>query len=253
MRLSRRGGFLVLVQLDVELQAAHAREVILARVEEHAVEQRRRGVERRRIAGTQLAVDLDQRFLRSLDRIALQGLADDRAHVVALGEEQRHFYDAGIENLRNLVGGQLGVGFEHDFAGGGVDDVAGSPRAFEVGDVDFDFGDLRLLNIFQNLGVDLAAGVRDFVARLVLDAVGELHAQQVRRLLAGRIERPEKLLVADRDAVGGVERSSECLRRNAGPGRAGKSCPGICACGRCGHRARSSGRIRTRPTIRGRE
>ena len=138
--------------------------------------------------------------------VALQRLADDRSHVVALGEEQRHFDDAGIENLRNLIGSHLGVGFEHDFAGGGVDNVAGSPRAFEVGDIDFDFGDLRLLNFLQNLGVDLAARVSDFVARLVLDAAGQLHAEQVRRLLAGGIERPEKLLVANRDAVGGVER-----------------------------------------------
>ena len=163
--LVERGRFLVLEQLDVELQAAHAREVILARIEEHAVEQSGRGVEGRRIAGTQLAVDFDQGFLRSLDRIALQRLADDRSHVVALGEEQRHFDDAGVEHLRKLVGGQLGVGFEHDFAGGGVDDVAGSPRAFEIGDVDFDFGDLRLLNFLQHRGVDLAAGVGDLVAR----------------------------------------------------------------------------------------
>ena len=64
---------------------------------------------------------------------------------------------------------------------------------------------LRLLNFLQNGSVDLAAGVRDFVARLVLDAVRELHAQQVRRLFAGRIKRPEKLLVADRQAIHGVE------------------------------------------------
>src|SRR5579864_8694263 len=205
--LVETGGFLVLEQFDVELQTAHAGKVILARVEEHAVEQRRGRIERRRIAGTQLAVDFDQRFLRRLHRIALQGLADHRAHIVALGEEQAHLDHAGIENLRNLVGRELGVGFEHDFAGGGVDDVAGSPRAFEVADVNFDFGDLRLLNILQNLGIDLAAGVRDFVSRLVLDAVRELHAQQVRRLLAGRIERPVKFLVANHEAVHGVERA----------------------------------------------
>ena len=60
--VERRGVGLV-VQLDVELHAAHAREIVLARVEEHALEQLGGGVERRRIAGTQLAVDLDQRFV----------------------------------------------------------------------------------------------------------------------------------------------------------------------------------------------
>ena len=130
------------------------------------MEQRRRRIERRRIAGTQLAVDFDQRFLRRLHRIALQGLADDRANIVALGEEQAEFDHAGVENLGKLVGSQLGIGFEQHFAGGRVHDVAGNPCAFEVGDVDFDFADLRLLNFLQSRGIDLASGVRDFVARL---------------------------------------------------------------------------------------
>src|SRR5690606_8292209 len=48
------------VQLDVELHAPDAREVVLARIEEHALEELRGGLEGRRIAGPQLAVDLDQ-------------------------------------------------------------------------------------------------------------------------------------------------------------------------------------------------
>ncbi len=204
--LVETGRVLVLVQFDVELQSAYAREVVLARIEEHAVEQRRRRVQSRRIARTQLAVNLDQRFLRRLHCIALQGLADHRSHIVALGEEQVHLDHAGIEDFRNLIGGQFGVGFQHDFASGGVDDVAGSPRAFEITDVHFDFRDLRLLNVFQNLGIDLSARVRDFVPGLVLDAVRQLHAQQVRRLLAGWVESPEKLLVANGKTVDGIER-----------------------------------------------
>src|SRR5207253_11303165 len=51
---------ILLIELDVELQAAHAAEVILARVKEHAMEERSRGIKRRRIAGAQLAVDLDE-------------------------------------------------------------------------------------------------------------------------------------------------------------------------------------------------
>ena len=53
-----------------------------------------------RIAWTQLAVNLDQRFLRRLHRITLQRLANDRAHVVALREEHVDFNHArGVENL----------------------------------------------------------------------------------------------------------------------------------------------------------
>jgi len=55
---------LALVELDVELQPAYAREVVLARIEEHAFEERSRRVERRRIARPQLAVDLDERLFR---------------------------------------------------------------------------------------------------------------------------------------------------------------------------------------------
>jgi len=56
---------LVFEQLDIELQPAHAREVILARIEEHALEQCRCRIERRRIARAQLAINLNQRFRRS--------------------------------------------------------------------------------------------------------------------------------------------------------------------------------------------
>src|SRR5208283_5462154 len=203
--LLEAGRFLVLEQLDVEFQAAYAREIVFARVEEHALEQCGCRIERGRIAGAELAVDLDQRFRRSRDRIAAQRLADDRAHVVALGEENIHFNDARFENLRELVGRDFGVGFEQNFAGGCVDDVACGPRAFEVGGIDFDFADLRLLNFFQNGMADLAAGVRHFIARLRLDAVRQLHANEIRRLVGCRIERPEELVVANHEAVGGVE------------------------------------------------
>jgi hypothetical protein len=102
-----RGGVLILVELDVELEAADAREVILARVEEHAFEERSRGVKGRRIARAQLAVNLDEGFFRLADGIAAQGVGDDIAHVVALGEEDIDGGDAGFDNLVQLVGGQL--------------------------------------------------------------------------------------------------------------------------------------------------
>ena len=59
----------LVVQLDVELHAAHAREIVLARVEEHALEKLGGGIEGGRIARTQLAVDFDQRFVLRLDRV----------------------------------------------------------------------------------------------------------------------------------------------------------------------------------------
>ena len=72
VRLSSGVCIGLVVQLDVELHAAHAREVVLARVEEHALEQLGGGVDRRRIAGTQLAVDFEQRVVLRLHRIFAQ-------------------------------------------------------------------------------------------------------------------------------------------------------------------------------------
>src|SRR5205823_2884390 len=133
-----------------------ARKVVFPRIEEHSVEQSSRSVERRRITRPQLAVDLNQRFLWSLDRIPLQGLADYGSYVVALGEEQVEFDHAGrIEDLGHLVGGQFRVGFQQDLAGGGVHHVGGNPGAFEIGNIDFDFVDLGFVNFFQDASVDL--------------------------------------------------------------------------------------------------
>ena len=130
-------------ELGVQLQPADAREVVLLRVEEHVLEERPRAVERRRIAGPQAAVDLDQRFLVRVDRILLQRLADDRADLVALGEEDldaidvlllRHRDDARLERLVRL---------EDHLAGRRIDDVGGGEGAFELGVRDLDRLDVR--------------------------------------------------------------------------------------------------------------
>ena len=59
---------------------------------------RRRRFQCRRIAGPQLAVDFDQRFLRRLDRVLAQRLAQHDADVVALREEDRQFGNSGIDD-----------------------------------------------------------------------------------------------------------------------------------------------------------
>ncbi len=98
---------LVLIELDVELQAAYAGEVVLTRIEEHALEERGSCVERRRVAGTQLAVDFDERFFGLAHRVAAESVGDDIAYVIALGEEDLEAGDAGLEDLVQLVGGEL--------------------------------------------------------------------------------------------------------------------------------------------------
>ena len=126
-------------ELGVQLQAADPREVVLLRVEEHVLEQRARAVERRRIAGAQAAVDLDERLFVRADRVLLQRLRQDRADLVALGEEDLDLLDVLLlRHQRSTRVGELLVGLEQHFAGRRIDDVRRGVRAFErfVGDLD---------------------------------------------------------------------------------------------------------------------
>ena len=50
--------------LDVEFQTADARQIKASRIEEHSFEQAISGRHGRRIAGTHLAIDLEQRIDR---------------------------------------------------------------------------------------------------------------------------------------------------------------------------------------------
>src|SRR5215467_13633549 len=60
----------VVPKLDIELQPAYAREIVLTRIEKHAVEERACRLKRGRVAWTHLAIQLDESFLRRLQRIA---------------------------------------------------------------------------------------------------------------------------------------------------------------------------------------
>ena len=63
-------------ELLVHLVAADLREVVALRVEVEVLEQRLRGLTRRRLARTQLAVDVEQRLVLGDRVVLLQGLAD---------------------------------------------------------------------------------------------------------------------------------------------------------------------------------
>ena len=188
------GRVLRFVELDVELQAAYAGEVVLARIEEHAFEQRSGGIERRRIARTQLAVDLDQRFLRLAHRVAAQGVGDDVAHIVAIGEEDLERRHAALGDLVDLVRGQLVVGLEQHFAGGGVDHVGQRHGAIELRGFDLDRGDLVIAQRLEDAGRDLAAGVGNLFA-LDHDGVRRLGTQQVGSLVRILADLPGQLAV----------------------------------------------------------
>src|SRR6185312_13394803 len=197
------GGFLVLIKLDVELETADAREVVLARIEEHALEQSRSGVERRWVTRTQLAVDLDQRLFRLADGVAAKCVADDVAYVVALGEEDLKAGDAGLKDLVQLVGGQLLVCLIEQLAGGEIDHVGGSHRAVELASLYLDLLDLMAAQTFQTVGRNLASSNCNLFA---LNGNGGSRTRSLqigRRSLGGNL--PAQLALVHVDGIDGIE------------------------------------------------
>src|SRR6185437_8113944 len=211
--LVERGGIAAVVQLDVELQAPDAAEVVLEGVEEHAFEQRARGVERGRIAGAQLAVDLDQRLLVGLDGVLAQR---DRKHIaddVALGEEQVQLAMAGGGVLFQVAGLDFGIGLEQHLAALAVDDVLHRAGALQIGGVNLEFRNLGLVQLAQLRHPQLAAGMDQLLAFAGGDAAGQLLPEQVGLLLglAVRIDLPVELAAAHRHPLDGVEGAQDLL------------------------------------------
>ena len=206
----QRRGVLVFVELDVELEPAHAREIVLARIEEHAFEERRGRIQRGRVARPQLAVDLDQRLLRLVHRVALQRVGDDVAHVVAIGEEDLKRRCARGQHLVQPVGGQLHVGLHHHFAGGRIHHVGRGHRAIELGGFNFHLVNARGTQRLQRMRRDLAPGVRNlFLA--VQNGVRRLYANQVRALRGILRHHPLQLAVGNVQTVHGVEGFQDLL------------------------------------------
>ncbi len=151
-------------QLRVQLQAANAREVVLLRVEEHVLEERARAVERRRIAWTQPPVNLDQRLFVGVDRVLLERRREDRADLVALGEEDLERLDVLLLRHRDDTRLDRLVSLEDDLTRRRVHDVRGGEGSFELRIRDLDGFDPRLLQRGKRTGRDLAAGMGHDVA-----------------------------------------------------------------------------------------
>ena len=173
-------------------------------IEEHALEERGRGIKRRRVAGAQLAVDLDQRLFWLADRVAAQGVGDDVAHVVALGEEEFERGDAAFDDAVQPLGGELEVGLDDHFSGGGIDHVRGGDCGIELGSFNLNAANFAGAQRLEDAGRDLASGVGHFFTAYH-DRVCRLRAEQVGRLGGVAGDGPVQLAVLHRDGVDGVE------------------------------------------------
>src|ERR1017187_1769857 len=197
--LVERRGVGTVIQLDVELHAPDARKIVLARVEEHALEQLGRRIHRRRIAGTQLAVNFDQRVALVLHGVLADGGRNHAADVVALREENFELVDAGFDQLAQHRRRQFAVGVDHDFAGGHIHHVGDHVRAFDIVGRDLHLLDLGLEKFLVNRRGDLLALSHHRIAAFGGDGMRELQAGEI------LIHVPEQLFVADLHLADAVE------------------------------------------------
>ena len=85
------------VEPHVHLHAADRREVVALGVEEQRVEHRLRGVERRRLARTHDAIDVEQRVLARHVLVDRERVADVGADIDVVDVEQRQLLVAGLD------------------------------------------------------------------------------------------------------------------------------------------------------------
>ena len=97
----------VRLELDVELEAADAREVVLLGIEEHPLEQVLGRLVGRRIAGAQAPVDLEDRLVLGLVGVLADRVDEDVAREVPVREEELDLLDAALLESLDRVRAEL--------------------------------------------------------------------------------------------------------------------------------------------------
>src|SRR5208282_2991656 len=168
------------LELVIELEAPDFRQVVALGVEEQVVEEGGRGFLRRRIAGTQAAVDLDYGFFGRAELVLRQRQAQRTAAGGLLGEQHFDlFYGVRLELLEGFFG-EILVGANQHLAGGGIDDIVRRDAADNLVECDRNFADLRLLHRAHDGFVELAALARDDLARLgILNVAADPRTEQM--------------------------------------------------------------------------
>src|SRR5436190_2882552 len=199
------------LELVVQLEASHAREVVTLGVEEEVVEEGGRGLRGGRIARTQPAVDLEDRVLGLLDLVLEERVAERGTDVGVLEEEDLHLVDAALAEELELLVGDLLVGREQDLARPRVLDVVRRDPAEHLLEGGGNLLDAGLLHQPERRPGELAALLDDqLVALRVAQVAGRLHAHQVIGHEAFR-----RLAAVEDDGVLAVEVVEEVLGGHA--------------------------------------
>ena len=155
----QRRGVCLAVQLDVELHAADSREVVLAAVEEHALEEIPSCFPRRRVAWAELAVNLEQRFVLRLDRVLAQCFRENVAALVGFREDDAEFPDSRArDSQEGFLGHQrIGLAMAQHFAALRVEDVVRVDSLEKIHRRARKPFDSSLLELLEQARIDLAS------------------------------------------------------------------------------------------------
>ena len=129
------------LETHVHLDATNRRKIEPLRIEEQALEQRRRRLDRRRLAGTHHPVDVHQRFLLIGILVDVERIADERADIDVVNVEDVEFLDLLSLQFGQQFSVELIAGFGEDLTRFEIDDVFRDEAAGEIFRRDQDFLD----------------------------------------------------------------------------------------------------------------
>src|SRR5262245_3694309 len=195
------------IKPHVHLDPADGREVVTLGIEEDAVEQRRGGFRRRRLARTHHPVNVKQRLLGVRVLVNGERVADERADIDMIDVEDRDFLEVDLLQRGEQLGVEFLARLAIDLARLHVDDVLGEVAAMEILVADEKLFQALIGELLGEPRGDLAAGFDRDLAGLGVDQVARrLDAAQA---IATERHAPAFLGCLQRDAV--VERGENFL------------------------------------------
>src|SRR4051812_20632404 len=206
------------IELDVELETADAREVVLAGVEEHAFEQRLGRLQSRRIARAHTSVDFDDGRFERLRGVLANGVEQDVGDEIPLREDDIDRFDVVRAQDLGPISRQVLARFEEHFARVDVDDVGEEDGLVHRREVDFRRGFVVLRQRIGHLLVELHAGehgadraaAADGVALLRFFLIEHAAVERQRDLIAGDLRLDRRVeLAKDFFVSGQAERAQE--------------------------------------------
>ena len=160
------------IEAHVHLDPAHGRQVVALRIEEDAVEQRLRGLRRRRLARAHHPVDVEQRLVGVRVLVDRERVADEGADIDVVDVEDRDLFEAELlQRLEQLLLDLL-ARLAVDLAGLQIDDVLRQIAAVKVLVADEQLFQALLGELVGETRRHLAAGLDRHLAGLGVDQIG---------------------------------------------------------------------------------